>query len=208
MRIALLLRGRHYLNNQWYYTDFSESCENINSMIIQPLRDQGHTVDIFCCTYTSHKLEQLIDFYKPVMTLSVNESEFNGLRSCACKYIWCLEGSRLIREYEEKNKFTYDYIINMRFDIIFSVTIINQSYDITKMNIMFKHTSGNCDDNYWIIGRTQLGNFENAINQLLSNEKSIIHEFNHHIDTSNVNYMYETDSNEYRYYTFNRKTFY
>ena len=208
MRIAICLRGRSFYHNQFYHTDFTESCDNINAMIIEPLRKHGHIVDIFCCTYVSHKLEHVINFYKPVLTLAINESEFAGLRPCACKYIFCLEGSRIIREHEAKNNFIYDFIINMRFDITFSYSITQHNYDITKMNVMFKHTSGNCDDNYWIIGRCQLENFENAIQKLLADNKSIIHEFNHHIDPSNVLYMYDTDCNEYRYYTINRQTFY
>jgi len=79
-----------------------------------------------------------------------------------------------------------------------------QYYDIKKFNIMFKHTSGNCDDNYWIIGREYFNLFEESLIKMLNKKDAITHELNHYIGESNINYMYETDSNEYRYYSFTR----
>jgi hypothetical protein len=204
MHIAVLLRGRSFYHTNFYHTDFSESCDNINEMILEPLRKDGHTVDVFCCTYISHKLEHVINFYKPVKTIAVNDEDLESVNSWNRQMIFSIEGIRLLKAYESTNNIRYDYFINLRFDILFKTPISEQNIDLKKFNIMFKHTSGNCDDNYWIIGREYFNLFEESLIKMLNKKDAITHELNHYIGESNINYMYETDSNEYRYYSFTR----
>jgi len=204
MHVAVFLRGRSFYHTNFYHTDFSESCDNINEMILEPLRKDGHTVDIFCCTYISHKIEHVINFYKPVKTIAVNDEDLASINSWNRQMIFSIEGLRLLKAYESTNNIRYDYCINLRFDILFKTPISEQNIDIKKFNIMFKHTSGNCDDNYWIIGREYFNLFEESLIKMLNKKDAITHELNHYIGESNINYMYETDSNEYRYYSFTR----
>jgi hypothetical protein len=204
MRIAVFLRGRSFYHTEFYHTDFSESCDNINKMILEPLRKYGHIVDIFCCTYVSHKLDDMINFYKPVKTIAVNDEDLGNLNSWNRQKIFSLEGIRLVKTYELTNNIQYDYCINLRFDILFKVPITEQMIDFTKFNIMFKHTSGNSDDNYWIFPRKYFDLFEESIIKLLQNQSTLTHEINNYLGNEKINYMYETDSNEYRYYSFTR----
>jgi hypothetical protein len=204
MHVAVFLRGRSFYHTNIYHTDFSESCDNINEMILEPLRKDGHIVDIFCCTYISHKIEHVINFYKPVKTIAVNDEDLASINSWNRQMIFSIEGLRLLKAYESTNNIRYDYCINLRFDILFKTPISEQNIDIKKFNIMFKHTSGNCDDNYWIIGREYFNLFEESLIKMLNKKDAITHELNHYIKESNINYMYETDSNEYRYYSFTR----
>ena len=208
MRFAVYLRGRSFYHTDYYHTDFSESCDNINEMILDPLRKDGHTVDIFCCTYISHKLEFVLNFYKPIKTLVVNDDDLASVNSWNRQKIFSLEGVRLLKAHESANNIQYDYCINLRFDILFKVPITKQAIDLTKFNIMFKHTSGNCDDNYWIFPRKYFDLFEESLIKLLKKESTITHEINHYLGDFTIHYMYETDSNEYRYYSFTRTTNY
>ena len=208
MRFAVFFRGRSFYHTSLYHTDFTESCDNINEMILEPLRKNGHTVDIFCCTYTSHKLEHLINYYKPIKTIIVNETDLEAINSWNRQKIFSLEGIRLVKAYESTNNIQYDYCINLRFDILFKTPITEQNIDLKKFNIMFKHTSGNCDDNYWIFGRDYFTLFEESLMKLLQNQTTLTHELNQHLGDEHIHYMYETDSNEYRYYSFTRTTNY
>ena len=139
-----------------------------------------------------------------VKTIAVNDEDLASINSWNRQMIFSIEGLRLLKAYESTNNIRYDYCINLRFDILFKTPISEQNIDIKKFNIMFKHTSGNCDDNYWIIGREYFNLFEESLIKMLNKKDAITHELNHYIGESNINYMYETDSNEYRYYSFTR----
>jgi len=125
MRYALCLRGISYLEKYTFdnrgtmdeYTiDFTHSVESIEKNIINPLRDQGHTVDIFFNTYSSIKLNEYISRLTPVL---IKEREFNpNITPGNWSHIFDLiiDSALLINDYQEEHNFIYDRIMITRFD--------------------------------------------------------------------------------------------
>ena len=125
MRYALCLRGISYLekytfdnrgNMDEYTIDFIHSVESIEKNILNPLREQGHTVDVFFNTYSSIKLNEYISRLNPV---SIKEREFDpNVKPGNWSHIFDLiiDSAILVNDYQEDNMFVYDRIIITRFD--------------------------------------------------------------------------------------------
>ena len=125
MRYALCLRGISYLekytfdnrgNMDEYTIDFIHSVESIEKNILNPLREQGHTVDVFFNTYSSIKLNEYISRLNPV---SIKEREFDPIvKPGNWSHIFDLiiDSAILVNDYQEDNMFVYDRIIITRFD--------------------------------------------------------------------------------------------
>ena len=199
MKICLCLRGIHYSNDS-YITDYRKSLENYRNYIIKPLEDQGHEVDILFFTYTSEVSDSLRQDYSssPNSVFFPASERFNGT-NWKRQLIFHSFTVDSIKANEQQKGSLYDLIINTRFDLFFSTKITEMTYDTSKFNCAFKHTSGNCDDNLWIFPRNLLDSFSFAINTL-DQRNQITHEINKYIETQ---YMY--GPMEYLYWIFLRK---
>ena len=91
----------------------------------------------------------------------------------------------------------FDLIILTRPDIEMLIGWKDLNLDLSKFNIMFQHTSGNCDDNLWIFKRSFLEIFEKAVDDLIRQSK-ITHEMNHAITAlgGQVHFAYDFVLNE------------
>jgi len=112
MRFALCLRG---ISDQ-----FMKSYENLKTMVINDLRANGCTVDIFLNTYKTGVHEELIQCFQPVC---VSYNEFTevpfgeSMYSIVPKQI--LQCCELVKDHNNH----YDYIIITRFDLTFNKCI-------------------------------------------------------------------------------------
>ena len=125
MRYALCLRGISFLedytfdnrgNMSGYTIDFSHTIDSFYKNIINPLREQGHTVDIFFNTYSSSKLNEFVELMKPV---SVKQTLYNSNimpGNWANIFDIIINSALLVSEYQEENGFVYDRIMLTRFD--------------------------------------------------------------------------------------------
>jgi hypothetical protein len=154
MKYALCLRGISYLENFPYnysvspYTiDFSESLPFFQSHIINPLREQKHTVDIFINTYDSIKVATYIDILKPVDTKIMNyvyaspgtpNSVFNGVIN-------------LLEMVDRYTSDVYDFVIISRFDMIFLEKITDCFIPLDALTVVTPE-----DDSFFIISGNYL----------------------------------------------------
>jgi hypothetical protein len=106
----------------------------------------------------------------------------------------------MILQNEETEKIRYDMILITRFDYIFFKQFYEMSLDFSKFNIAMKHSSGNCDDNFWLIPRNLLDNFASAIVHLYQTG-GITHAINHLFNPTDIHYMYLIDNNDYDNFT-------
>jgi len=183
MKLCLFLRGKHYEHAN---VDYRKSVDNYREFIIQPLLNAGYTVDIFIATYDSDILDLLIGDYFPreYRILDKREQDRGNLNTFSrqCDFHYMLD------EMIKRSGKTYDIIVDTRFDLFFKVKITDMNIRNDQVNIMFRHSSGNCDDNFFIIPGYYSEIFGKAWMRLKS-EGSITHEINHYIDESIVNYM-------------------
>jgi len=192
MHICVCLRGIHYVNDD-LQIDFRKS--NIHEMIINPLISSGHTVDIMCFTYISKMLDELKEYYKPVDGVYLDEKYRHGA-TWPSQFQWYKSLISTINNYEQTHAI-YDMIIITRFDILFNIRSTDEHFIRDKFNILFKLSNGLCDDNFYLFDRKYLNIFDNSINNIISNNKTM-HELNRFIDSDILNYVSTKDAEESR----------
>ena len=129
MKFALVIKGLSYVKELNYYNErakephsisFEDSIQSFEDKVINPLRENGHSVDIFFNTNTSDKVDSFIQRLKPCKVILY---EYNN-KGTTWDYInnLILQGLILVKEH---NKDNYDYIIVTRFDIFIFENILN-----------------------------------------------------------------------------------
>jgi hypothetical protein len=189
MKYAICIRGMHTSVNNTII-DYKKSLENYKERLFKPLHEQGHEVFIFLLTYESPVLAQLTADYNASYFLTVPMSEFNAMDSWRRQRFWHLQSVNMIRKYEKDNAIQFDYILNTRFDLLYKQPVYdNIKYD--KINISYKHASGNCDDNFFLFPRQHLDTFESAFTRL----NTITHEFCRFVnETTDIHYIYTLEN--------------
>jgi len=129
-RIAILLSGIHYkTNHQNLYgtisIDFRKFGPSIQERIFGYFAKTCE-IDTFVCTNKSAKLEELLEFYKPVR-YSVSDGGRNQKLVEVCE---------LMTNYAKESGQTYDYVLWTRFDIRFLKEFTDNVIDLTKLNII------------------------------------------------------------------------
>ena len=187
MKYCICLRGKHYQEDSGI--DYRVSLDNYRTNLLKPILDQGHEIFIFILTYDSAIINQLIDDYKPVSRCILPVSEINLLDGWERQKEWHSQSIHMIHTYENTHSITFDYILNTRFDLLFFTSILS-NINYNKINIMYKHDSGNCDDNFFFFPRYHLNTFDNAITQLKI-QNQITHAICHFMnENDNIHYMY------------------
>jgi hypothetical protein len=150
MRIALAFRGISYVKDYIYnlgdgrctdpYTiDFSDCLPNYFKNIINPLKAQGHQVDVIFRTYNSIKLESFIDQLDPVEII-LPEYEALIVPNSMFAYKIDLECAKDVKDYQDKHGFVYDFVIQTRFDAYIYESITNLYLPDNAVSVI---TSGN-----------------------------------------------------------------
>ena len=154
MRIALILRGIHYLENYQhrygiptYTIDFHDTLPSIQENIINAFELQGHMVDVFLLSYHSKFESELIDIlkpkryhfteYKPIPLGKAQEDI--GYPLMLDYHINAID---MIEEYEVKNNIQYDNLLITRFDLYYYKKITEIELDHTCINYPFMHMAG------------------------------------------------------------------
>lgn len=114
--------------------DFRHCFPNTQRMIIDPLREQGHVVKTFVCTYTIHDTEALNTFYTMVNPVKVTWCDFTGSTQFTTK-IGLVES--LVDEQD------LDVVIFVRCDIHYRIPINILPFDMEKFNFLFR------EENHW-----------------------------------------------------------
>lgn len=187
-RIAVCYRGIHYSTDK-IIVDYRDCFQNHIDNLISPLLSHNNHLDIFCLSYESPLKDVLIANITPVDAYFFTENDKNNGSSWHRQLLFHKKSAELIHNYESKYGFTYDIVINLRYDLYFTKSISGMNVNYNKINIAYEHRSNNCDDNLFIIPRTYLDTFYSAINTLIRNGQ-ITHELNKYIDESLINYMY------------------
>jgi len=197
MKYAFCFRGIHYIDGiQKDYKDinYEKSYNNNKKLILNDLLDY----DIFLSTYHSKKENDLLNLYKPINSVFLNFDPDDS--TFKLQLIHHLNCCKMIVEQENKANFKYDMIIITRFDNIFFRNFNSMNIDFTKFNIQMKHSSGNCDDNFWVFPRNLLEKFFYSCFNLLQTG-GITHAINHCFQAEEIHYMYIIDQEDYDNYT-------
>lgn len=124
MKIAFCLFGVSYgVKNR----DFRHCWPNINSMLIEPFRDQGHEIEIYTSTYKFENDKIRNDFFTLINPSYNFFSNFEGSDGFTAKYAL----------FNLLEKSDCDIVIVIRFDAHWSKKIAFENIDFTKFNFLF-----------------------------------------------------------------------
>jgi len=196
MKYAVCLRGIHYVEpiKNYGLIDFEDSLNNIKTYILNNINDY----DTFISSYHSKKEEKLLELYKPSKYVfndfNADENNFKA------QLVHHFNSVQMILQNEDDKKIRYDMILITRFDYVYFRHLYEMSLDFSKFNIAMKHSSGNCDDNFWLFPRNLLDNFTTAIIKLYQTG-GITHAINHLFNETDLHYMYSIDATDYDNFT-------
>lgn len=231
MRIALILRGISYVEDYLHRDgknkhpiNFMDSSNTINENIIQSLTNMGHNVDVFIHTYYSSKMNEVIEFYKPVKSIFTTYRKMNittdqeNIKEPMLVQRH-LEIINMVDHYEKDFNFKYDTIIITRFDLYFYKALHDLQIDFNCVNIPFWHIARpmnqppifSCDDNFIIVPNNKINLYRECLEQIIKDGKN-----NHYIGKylldrgETIKYLYgEKGDGAYDYpiYKFTRDIF-
>ena len=224
MRICLCIKGTFSLNDirkgydhtEAYNNKLHESLESIKKSLINPLLEQGHSVDIIFSTYdTSCSLiaENVLSPIKCYKFPNKGIYEHNIVKYKDPQLRHYKKLVELIRQSESEKNNKYDFFIFTRFDLIFIGKVTEWNINYNEFNIAMMHSSGNCDDNIWLFPSKDIENFELCVDELMDRKREgMTHEMNKVLNIKNVkiNYIYiitqeDYDKNTcYKIFSFNR----
>ena len=185
--VALLMRGISYgtyqhFSKSHYTIDFRDNFENVDAMLIQPLKQRGVDVDLFCVTYDQPYLHTLKELYKPGAVVS---EPFDSTRNNYVMHMMsrCLE---LVLAQAKQ----YQLVIMTRFDINLMLSILDIPYKDDKINFTCKTADGGVDDTLIIFN----GSYLDTMFQVVSN--NIVYDYQHRLhktlDQNDIHYMSDT----------------
>jgi len=152
MKYALCFRGISYYkdyihndSNEAFDVDFSQTLNSFKQNIINPLKENGHEVDVFFTTYETEKLNYFIEQMNPVkVKLNTYQTLSAGTWSNVFKII--IDSLTLVKEYQEETNSKYDFIIVSRFDNYIFENITNLFIPNNAISSISKG-----EDNFFII---------------------------------------------------------
>ena len=200
MKYALCLRGISFQRKYQHWAagehdiDYADTCANIHQRIVDDLRANGHTVDIFLATYKNEKQSQIINDFEPQGSIFSDPFPDMSAHQCiAVNTLLCLE---LIKRSQEREGTRYDQIIITRFDAAFSENFGALNIDKEKFNFLCRAEKTSpqlVDDNLWVLPAKFLDPFRDVLSEVASG-MYWGHELLPHLTErigDNVNFMYE-----------------
>ena len=177
MKYAVCLRGISYLTRTYrdsdtpFTIDFNEVASLIQKNIIDDLRENGHTVDLFFYTYDSIMLKEYIDLMNPkkvdirILDLSVGDGNSPNIVK-----IW-FNSLKVALDYEKETNIKYDYFISIRFDHLYFEKISNLCLPSDAISALQKG-----DDLFNVIPSQMMYPFLNTLQKMYVN-KDIVHTY-------------------------------
>ena len=141
MKIGINLVGVSYNDGTiGRYRNYEDALDGFYTNVVDPLREEGHTIQFYIFSYDNIKKNEIVNTYQPVIksqfvhptynTLGGGDRLPNGFRALSALYINSLE--QLIDE-------DLDLVISTRFDISFMKNPFKEyQYDFTKCNFLWR----------------------------------------------------------------------
>lgn len=191
MKVCICFRGKHYEEG---HVDYRKSLQNYKEFILNPFIQSGNSVDVFLATYDSKISPELLTDYSPKKYIFLDkcQQEYGCTNSFARQCDFHIILMDMLKEYDEQ----YDLIIEVRFDLFFKAKITEMNLDYEKINIGFKHTSGNCDDNMFIFNSKHIDAVKTGFANLKQYGSGNSHVINRFIPSEIIHYMIDSSAGD------------
>jgi len=176
MKIGINLVGVSYNDGTiGRYRNYKDAVDGFMSNIINPLKEEGHTIQYYIFSYDNIKKNDIIEQYQPVVksefihptynTLGGGDRLPNGMKAISSAYISSLK--------QLKNE-DLDLIISTRFDINFFKNPLKQyPYDFNKFNFLWRepvlHHLPLVNDTFVVFPYSMLNDVIESINDMECN---------------------------------------
>lgn len=184
MRIAVLLKGISYTESyaHWsgktYGVDFRDSADNTLKMLVEPFREKGHIVDVYCCTYEHQCLHLLTYKYGAAGSIAFPKRRMLDKTN---NYVlsMIIDGLGIIKK-------EYDMYVVTRFDVNFTKRVVEMPFDQNNVNFLCKasgptgETVGALplvynDDTLMILNGKHLQRFKEVCMRLIEEGDKLMH---------------------------------
>jgi hypothetical protein len=173
MKIGINLVGVSYNGGTiGRYRNYENAIDGFTTNVINPLKDEGHSIQYYIFSYDSIKKNDIINAYQPVIksefihptynTLGGGDRLPNGMKAISSTYMSSLE--------QLKNE-DLDLVISTRFDINFFKNPLKEyPYDFTKFNFLWRepllHNLPLVNDTFVVFPYSMLDNVIESIKEM------------------------------------------
>lgn len=174
MKIGINLVGVSYNDGiLGRYRDYKDAINEFFEHIVNPLREEGHEISFYLCTYLNSKIDELQKDYSPENFIIAPSSHNNlgggdkvgKFKAISSIYIVSLEQMR------DKD---LDLVISTRFDIKFLKNPFKEyNFDFTKFNFLWREPEFThlpiVNDTFVVFPYNMLGNVIDSIHEMETN---------------------------------------
>ena len=139
MKIGINLVGISYNDGIFgRYRNYKDAINEFFAHIINPLKEEGHEISFYLCTYDNIKIEELEKDYQPI-NLVIAPSSYNQLGGGDKVGNFKAISSIYIVSLEQIRNQDLDLVISTRFDIKFLKNPFKEyNFDFTKFNFLWR----------------------------------------------------------------------
>lgn len=174
MKIGINLVGVSYNNGDiGRYRNYQDAVNEFFEFIVNPLKEEGHEITFYLCTYENEKLEEIEQVYQPknfVVTPSSLNTAAGGNKIGKFKIIssiYLASLGFLIKE-------DLDLVISTRFDIKFLKNPFKKyNFNFTKFNFLWREPEFThlplVNDTFVVFPHSMLSNVMESIHEMETN---------------------------------------
>lgn len=171
MKIGINLVGVSYNDGIFgRYRNYKDAINEFFAHIINPLKEEGHEISFYLCTYDNIKIEELEKDYQP-KNLVIAPSSYNQLGGSDKVGNFKAISSIYIVSLEQIRNQDLDLVISTRFDIKFLKNPFKEyNFDFTKFNFLWREPEFThlpiVNDTFVVFPYNMLGNVIDSIHEI------------------------------------------
>lgn len=171
MKIGINLVGVSYNDGIFgRYRNYKDAINEFFAHIINPLKEEGHEISFYLCTYDNIKIEELEKDYQP-KNLVIAPSSYNQLGGGDKVGNFKAISSIYIVSLEQIRNQDLDLVISTRFDIKFLKNPFKEyNFDFTKFNFLWREPEFThlpiVNDTFVVFPYNMLGNVIDSIHEI------------------------------------------
>jgi hypothetical protein len=171
LKIGINLVGVSYNDGIFgRYRNYKDTINEFFAHIINPLKEEGHEISFYLCTYDNIKIEELEKDYQP-KNLVIAPSSYNQLGGGDKVGNFKAISSIYIVSLEQIRNQDLDLVISTRFDIKFLKNPFKEyNFDFTKFNFLWREPEFThlpiVNDTFVVFPYNMLGNVIDSIHEI------------------------------------------
>jgi hypothetical protein len=171
LKIGINLVGVSYNDGIFgRYRNYKDAINEFFAHIINPLKEEGHEISFYLCTYDNIKIEELEKDYQP-KNLVIAPSSYNQLGGGDKVGNFKAISSIYIVSLEQIRNQDLDLVISTRFDIKFLKNPFKEyNFDFTKFNFLWREPEFThlpiVNDTFVVFPYNMLGNVIDSIHEI------------------------------------------